>query len=260
VAGIDAIGLGRDLIAEGEADIVLAGASESPISPTVLGSFDPIKATSARNDDPQRASRPFDRDRDGFVLAEGAAVLVLEELEAALARHAHIYCEIAGYAGRSNAYHMTGFKAEGDDLAATIRDAIRQANVRPSSIDYVGAHATGSRQGDRYEVAAYRATLGERAHSIPSSSIKGAIGHALGAAGALQVTACALAIDRGTIPPTANLDNPDLAGELDYTLDRARDGQVQVGLTTATSMGGFQSAMILARPSELRHGPGGGRS
>jgi 3-oxoacyl-(acyl-carrier-protein) synthase len=259
VAGIDAVALGCELIAEDEADVVIAGASESPVTPAVLGGFDPIKATSARNEEPARASRPFDRDRDGFVLAEGAAILLLEELEAALARHAHIYCEIAGCAAHSNAYHMTGLGANGDELAAAINDAMRRAGVRPSSIDYIGAQASGSRQGDRHEVAAYSAALGERARGTPVSSIKGAIGHALGAAGALQVAACALAIDRGNVPPTANLDVPDPAGALDYIVDRAREGLVQAALTTASSMGGFQSAMVLVRPSELRHGPGGSR-
>src|SRR4029077_10031595 len=150
-SGIDAIGYGHQMIQDGEADIVLAGAAESPISPISMACFDPIKATSRRNDDPEHASRPFDLDRDGFVMGEGAAVLVLEELESAMVRGAHIYCEVAGFASRGNAYHMTGLKADGLDMADAINDAMSQANMNPEDIDYINAHGSGTKQNDRHE-------------------------------------------------------------------------------------------------------------
>jgi minimal PKS ketosynthase (KS/KS alpha) len=246
-AGLDAIGCGHSLIRAGEADVVIAGGAESPISPLVLGSFDPIKATSHRNDDPEHASRPFDLERDGFVLGEGAAVLILEELEQAQTRDAHIYGEITGYATRSNAYHMTGLKADGLDLAATIGEALRQGNHRPEDIDHIGAHGTGTRQNDRHETAAYKQALGDHAYSIPICSIKSTIGYALGAAGALQLAACALAMEHSRVPPTMHLTIADPECDLDYTPSQARQHHIDVALATASGFGGLQSAVTLAR-------------
>ncbi|MDP9232149.1 MAG: beta-ketoacyl-[acyl-carrier-protein] synthase family protein [Actinomycetota bacterium] len=250
-SGIDGIGYGHQLIQEGEADIVITGASETGISPISMACFDPIKATSHRNDDPEHASRPFDRDRDGFVMGEGAAVLILEELESARARDAHIYCEVAGFASRGNAYHMTGLKPDGLEMGEAIADAMRQAKLEPEDIDYINAHGSGTKQNDRHETAAYKLTLGEHAYHVPISSIKSMIGHSLGGIGALEMAACALAIDRGVIPPTANLENPDPECDLDYTPKVAREKQVDVALSTGSGFGGFQSAMIFAKPSEL---------
>jgi minimal PKS ketosynthase (KS/KS alpha) len=250
-SGIDGIGYGHQLIQEGEADIVITGASETGISPISMACFDPIKATSHRNDDPEHASRPFDRDRDGFVMGEGAAVLILEELESARARNAHIYCEVAGFASRGNAYHMTGLKPDGLEMGEAIADAMRQAQLEPEDIDYINAHGSGTKQNDRHETAAYKLTLGEHAYHVPISSIKSMIGHSLGGIGALEMAACALAIDRGVIPPTANLENPDPECDLDYTPKVARERQVDVALSTGSGFGGFQSAMIFAKPSEL---------
>jgi 3-oxoacyl-(acyl-carrier-protein) synthase len=217
-----------------------------------MACFDPIKATSRRNDDPSHASRPFDRDRDGFVMGEGAAVLVLEELEGALARGAHVYCEVAGFASRGNAYHMTGLKPDGVEMADAIVDAMQQASLEPEDIDYINAHGSGTKQNDRHETAAYKRTLGDRAYKIPISSIKSMIGHSLGGIGALEMAACALAIERGVIPPTANLDNPDPECDLDYTPKVAKTQHVDVALSTGSGFGGFQSAMIFARPTELQ--------
>ncbi|MET0512178.1 MAG: beta-ketoacyl-[acyl-carrier-protein] synthase family protein [Thermoleophilaceae bacterium] len=251
-SGIDAIGYAHHMIQDDEADVVITGASESPISPISMACFDPIKATSQRNDDPEHASRPFDRDRDGFVMGEGGAVLVLEEMESALARGAHIYCEVAGFAGRGNAYHMTGLTKEAEEMTEAIRDAMRQGDIKPEDIDYINAHGSGTKQNDRHETAAYKQSLGERAYDIPISSIKSMIGHSLGAIGAIEMSACALAIDRGIVPPTANWENPDPECDLDYTPGEARRKRIDVALSTGSGFGGFQSAMIFALPPELR--------
>jgi minimal PKS ketosynthase (KS/KS alpha) len=252
-SGIDAIGYAHHMIQDGEADIVIAGASESPISPISMACFDPIKATSQRNDDPEHASRPFDRDRDGFVMGEGGAVLVLEEIEGALARGAHIYCEVTGFAGRGNAYHMTGLTKEAEEMTEAILDAMRQGGTKPEDIDYINAHGSGTKQNDRHETAAYKKALGEeRAHEIPISSIKSMIGHSLGAIGAIEMSACALAIDRGIVPPTANWENPDPECDLDYTPREARHRPIDAALSTGSGFGGFQSAMIFAAPPEVR--------
>jgi minimal PKS ketosynthase (KS/KS alpha) len=250
-SGIDAIGYAHHMIQDGEADIVITGAAESPISPISMACFDPIKATSHRNDDPEHASRPFDRDRDGFVMGEGGAVLIVEELESAFQRGAHIYCEVAGFASRGNAYHMTGLKADGLDMAEAIFDAMRQANLNPEDIDYINAHGSGTKQNDRHETAAYKKTLGEQAYKIPISSIKSMIGHSLGAIGALEMAACALAIENGVVPPTANWENPDPECDLDYTPKVAKKKHIDVALSTGSGFGGFQSAMLFARPKEL---------
>jgi minimal PKS ketosynthase (KS/KS alpha) len=251
-SGIDAIGYGHQLIQDDEVDIVIAGASESGISPISMACFDPIKATSARNDDAAHASRPFDRDRDGFVMGEGGAVLVLEELQSALARGAHIYCEVAGFANRGNAYHMTGLKPDGLEMSEAILDAMRQGDIQPEDIDYINAHGSGTKQNDRHETAAYKRSLGERAYHIPISSIKSMVGHSLGGIGAIEMAACALAIETGVIPPTANWENPDPECDLDYTPNVARRARVDAALSTGSGFGGFQSAMVFARPPELQ--------
>jgi minimal PKS ketosynthase (KS/KS alpha) len=250
-SGIDAIGYAHHMIQDGEADIVITGAAESPISPISMACFDPIKATSSRNDDPEHASRPFDRDRDGFVMGEGGAVLIVEELESALARGAHVYCEVAGFASRGNAYHMTGLKPDGLDMAEAISDAMRQAEFVPEDVDYINAHGSGTKQNDRHETAAYKVSLGDQAYNVPVSSIKSMIGHSLGGIGALEMAACALAIEKGVVPPTANWENPDPECDLDYTPKVAKQKHIDVALSTGSGFGGFQSAMLFARPKEL---------
>jgi minimal PKS ketosynthase (KS/KS alpha) len=217
-----------------------------------MACFDPIRATSCRNDDAEHASRPFDRDRDGFVMGEGGAILILEELEHALSRGAHIYCEVAGYANRGNAFHMTGLKPDGLEMAEAIMDAMQQGGIKPEDIDYINAHGSGTKQNDRHETGAYKRALGDRAYQIPISSIKSMIGHSLGGIGALEMAACALAIEHGVIPPTANWENRDPECDLDYTPGVARRKRVDVALSTGSGFGGFQSAMIFARPKELR--------
>jgi minimal PKS ketosynthase (KS/KS alpha) len=247
-SGIDAVGYGQTLIADGEADIVVAGASDAPLSPISIACFDAIRATSARNDDPEHASRPFDATRDGFVMGEGAAVLVLEESGRARARGAHVYCEVAGYASRSNAYHMTGLRPDGVEMAEAIRVALDQARLDSPSVDYVNAHGSGTRQNDRHETAAFKRSLGEHARRVPISSIKSMVGHSLGAIGAIEVAACALAIEHGVVPPTANWRTRDPECDLDYVPGAARDRRVDVALSVGSGFGGFQSAIVVARP------------
>jgi len=247
-AGLDAVGHGAQLIREGSADVVLAGATDAPLSPITLACFDAIKATSPNNDDPEHASRPFDLNRDGFVLGEGAAVLVVEERAAAHRRGAHIYAELAGYASRSNAFHMTGLRPDGREMAEAIRVALDGARIGPDRVDYVNAHGSGTKQNDRHETAAVVRSLGSRAYEVPMSSIKSMIGHSLGAIGAIELAACALAIERQVVPPTANLHTADPECFLDYVPLTAREHRTDVVLSVGSGFGGFQSAMVLTRP------------
>lgn len=247
-SGLDAIGHAVELIREGSADVMVTGATEAPISPITVACFDAIKATSPRNDDPETASRPFDATRNGFVLGEGSAVLVLEELESARKRGAHVYAEISGFASRCNAYHMTGLRADGAEMAEAITVALDEARLDASAVDYINAHGSGTKQNDRHETAAFKRSLGQRAYEVPVSSIKSMIGHSLGAIGSLEVAASALAIEHNTVPPTANLHTPDPSCDLDYTPLTAREQRTDTVLSVGSGFGGFQSAMILTRP------------
>ncbi|MCG5219139.1 beta-ketoacyl-[acyl-carrier-protein] synthase family protein [Streptosporangium sp. KLBMP 9127] len=247
-SGLDAVGHGCQLIQEGSADIVVAGATDAPISPITVACFDAIRATSPNNGDPAHASRPFDRRRDGFVLGEGAAILVLEELTAARRRGASVYCEIAGFSGRSNAFHMTGLKPDGREMAEAIRVAMDQARLNPGDVDYINAHGSGTKQNDRHETAAFKRSLGERARQVPVSSIKSMVGHSLGAIGSIEVAACALAMEHQVVPPTANLHEPDPECDLDYVPVTAREHPIDVVLSVGSGFGGFQTAMVLAAP------------
>ncbi|MEU1893397.1 beta-ketoacyl-[acyl-carrier-protein] synthase family protein [Streptomyces pristinaespiralis] len=247
-SGLDSIGHAVDLIREGSADVMVTGATEAPISPITVACFDAIKATSPRNDDPATASRPFDRTRNGFVLGEGSAVLVLEEFEHARRRGAHVYAEISGFAGRSNAYHMTGLKADGAEMAEAITAALDEARLDPTAVDYINAHGSGTKQNDRHETAAFKRSLGHHARTVPVSSIKSMIGHSLGAIGSLEVAASALAIEHNTVPPTANLHEADPACDLDYTPLTAREQRTDTVLSVGSGFGGFQSAIVLTRP------------
>lgn len=247
-SGIDSVGYAVELIREGSADVMVAGSSDAPISPITMACFDAIKATTPRHDDPERASRPFDGTRNGFVLGEGAAIFVLEELESARKRGAHIYAEIAGYATRSNAYHMTGLRPDGAEMAEAIRLALDEARMNPTEIDYVNAHGSGTKQNDRHETAAFKRTLGDHAYRTPVSSIKSMVGHSLGAIGSIEIAASALAMEHHVVPPTANLHTPDPECDLDYVPLEAREQLTDAVLTVGSGFGGFQSAMVLARP------------
>ena len=247
-SGIDSVGYAAELIREDSADVMIAGASDAPISPITMACFDAIKATTPRRDDPATASRPFDGTRNGFVLGEGAALFVLETLDAARQRGAHIYAEIAGYATRSNAYHMTGLRPDGAEMAEAIRVALDEARMNPEEIDYINAHGSGTKQNDRHETAAFKRSLGEHAYRTPVSSIKSMVGHSLGAIGSVEIAASALAMEHGVVPPTANLHTPDPECDLDYVPVTARDHPTDAVLTVGSGFGGFQSAMVLARP------------
>lgn len=247
-SGLDAVGYAFHTIEEGRADVVIAGASDSPISPITMACFDAIKATSPDNDDPEHASRPFDADRKGFVMGEGAAVLVLEEYEHARARGAHVYCEIGGYATYGNAYHMTGLTGEGLEMARAIDATLDQARLDPTLIDYVNAHGSGTRQNDRHETAAVKKSLGAHAHDTPMSSIKSMVGHSLGAIGAIEVAACVLALKHQVVPPTANYQTPDPECDLDYVPRTARPRKLRNVLSVGSGFGGFQSAVLLTAP------------
>lgn len=247
-SGLDAVGHAVELIREGSADVMIAGATDAPISPTTVRCFDAIRATTPSNHDPAHASRPFDRDRDGFVLGEGSAVLVLEELERARRRGAGIRAEIAGFASRCNAFHMTGLRSDGAEMAAAITAALDEARLDPRDVDYVNAHGSGTRQNDRHETAAFKLSLGEHAYRVPVSSIKSMIGHSLGAIGSLEIAASALAIGANVVPPTANLEHADPDCDLDYVPRVAREWRTDTVLSVGSGFGGFQSAMVLRGP------------
>jgi len=249
-SGLDAVGYAFHTIEEGRADVCIAGASDSPISPITMACFDAIKATSPNNDDPAHASRPFDADRNGFVMGEGGAVLVLEDLEHARARGAHVYCELSGYATFGNAYHMTGLTCEGLEMARAIEHALDHSRLDPTAIDYVNAHGSGTQQNDRHETAAVKRALGAHAYDTPMSSIKSMVGHSLGAIGAIEVAACVLALAHQVVPPTANYETPDPECDLDYVPRTARERRLDSVLSVGSGFGGFQSAVVLSRPRE----------
>lgn len=246
-SGLDSVGHACELIREGSADIMIAGATDAPISPITVACFDAIKATTPRNDDPEHASRPFDGTRNGFVLGEGAAVFVLEELERARRRNAPIYAEIAGFGSRCNAFHMTGLRPDGAEMAAAITVALAEARMNPDDVDYINAHGSGTKQNDRHETAAFKLSLGEHAYRTPISSIKSMIGHSLGAIGSLEIAASVLAIQNNVVPPTANLHTSDPECDLDYVPCTAREWPTDVVLSVGSGFGGFQSAIVLRR-------------
>ncbi|GAO10335.1 putative 3-oxoacyl-[acyl-carrier-protein] synthase [Streptomyces lydicamycinicus] len=251
-SGIDVVTHAADLIRDGAAEVMVAGASDAAISPITVACFDAIKATTPRNDEPETASRPFDRTRDGFVLGEGAAFFVLEELGHARRRGARAYAEIAGYAARCNAYSMTGLRPDGKEMADAIRAALDRARRDPKDIDYINAHGSATKQNDLHETAAFKRSLGEHAYATPVSSIKSMIGHSLGAICALEVAASALTIEHAVIPPTANLHEPDPDLDLDYVPLVARQAQVNTVLSVASGFGGFQSAIVLTDPGSAQ--------
>jgi minimal PKS ketosynthase (KS/KS alpha) len=248
-SGIDSIGYGSQLIEDGDADVVVAGASDAPISPISMACFDTIRATTDNNADPEHASKPFDARRNGFVMGEGAAVLVLEELEHARRRGAEVYCEVTGYASRCNAFHMTGLKPDGTEMAEAVGQALDQGRIDPSEVGYVNAHGSGTKQNDRHETAAVHKSLGSAAERVAMSSIKSMVGHSLGAIGSIEVAATALAVQRGVLPPTANYEVPDPECDLDYVPKVAREQKVDVAVSVGSGFGGFQSAIVLASPT-----------
>jgi 3-oxoacyl-(acyl-carrier-protein) synthase len=248
VGGIDAIGYAFEAIHYGEADVMLAGASEAPITPITTAAFEIINCLATNfNDRPDAASRPFDARRDGFVLAEGCAVLVLEELEHARARGAQVYGEIGGFALACNATHMTDLLSDGADLARTMTDALAQAGVRPEEVDHVNAHGSSTPQNDSCETRALVLALGDRATQIPVNSTKSMTGHPLAAASAQEIVACALAFRHGYVHPTINHEYPDPDCHLDYVPNHGRPWQGQVILSDASGFSGLHTSMVLRR-------------
>jgi 3-oxoacyl-[acyl-carrier-protein] synthase II len=240
-----AVGDGYDAIRLGRAEVMFCGGSEAGITPLAVAGFAAMRALSRRNDDPVRASRPFDAGRDGFVMGEGAAVLVLEELEHARARGASIYGELAGYGVSSDSYHMTEPDPAGAGQARAIRAALDDAGADEAEVDYVNAHASSTELGDATETAALKLALGDaKAHSTPVSSIKGATGHCLGAAGAIEAIATVLAVRDDVVPPTINYETADPACDLDYVPNTARRLPVRVALSNSFGFGGHNAVMV----------------
>ena len=243
-----AVGEGYDAIRLGRAEVMFCGGSEAGVTPLAMAGFAAMRALSRRNDDPARASRPFDAERDGFVMGEGAAVLVLEEREHALARGARIYAELAGYGVSSDSFHMTEPDPAGSGQARAVRAALADAGREPADVDYVNAHASSTELGDATETAAIKLALGEeKARSIPVSSIKGATGHCLGAAGAVEAAATVLAIRDDAVPPTINYESPDPACDLDYVPNAARRTPVKVAISNSFGFGGHNAVLVFAK-------------
>ncbi|MBI2123027.1 MAG: beta-ketoacyl-ACP synthase II [Armatimonadetes bacterium] len=242
-----AIGEAFRSIQRGDADVMLAGGVECPLAPLIFGAFDIIRAMSTRNDDPARACRPFERDRDGFVMAEGAAVLALEELGHAVRRHAPIYGELLGYGTSNDAYHMTAPLPTGIQAARSMRMAMADAGLVPDQIGYVNAHASSTPLNDAVETKAIKIALGEQAYQIPVSGTKGMHGHSLGAAGAIEAAICFLALRHNYLPPTVNLDVPDPECDLDYIPHEGREAEVNHILSNSFGFGGINATLAFGR-------------
>ncbi len=242
----NAVGEAWRTIKMGDAKVMFAGGSEAAIVPLGLGGFCAMRALSTRNDDPQRASRPFDKDRDGFVMGEGGGVVVLEELEHAKSRGARIYAEIVGYGNTADAHHLTAPSPGGDGAARCMNMALRSAGMNPSDISYINAHGTSTPQGDIAETQAIKTVFGEHARKLAVSSTKGATGHMLGAAGAVEMALCVKAIQCGVVPPTINLETPDPECDLDYVPGSAREMAVNAIVNNSFGFGGH-NATIIAR-------------
>lgn len=243
----NAIGEAMRAIKYGDAEVVLTGGSEASVSPLALAGFCAMKALSMRNEDPSRASRPFDGARDGFIMSEGAAVLILESEEHARRRGARVYAELAGYGLSCDAYHITAIEPEGRGAALAMRRAMQDAGVTPGDIDYINAHGTSTRLGDIGETAGIKKAFGRKAYDLAVSSTKSMTGHLLGAAGAVEAVACALTIKRGIIPPTVNYETPDPECDLDYVPNTARKADVRVALSNGFGFGGHNATLCLKR-------------
>jgi 3-oxoacyl-[acyl-carrier-protein] synthase II len=242
----NAIGESWRIIKFGDADVFLAGGSEASIVEIGLAGFSAMRALSTHNDEPERASRPFDRDRDGFVMSEGAGVVVVEELEHAKARGAKIYCEITGYGVSGDAYHMTAPPPNGEGAARAMQMALEHARISPDQVDYINAHATSTDIGDICETRAIKQVFGDYAYKVAISSTKSMTGHLLGGAGGVEMAACALAIRDSVIPPTINLENPGEECDLDYTPNVAREKKVRVALNNSFGFGGHNATLLAA--------------
>ena len=246
-SGTHAIGEAYHLIRRGVQDAVIAGGAESTITPLAVGGFAAMKALSTRNDEPERASRPFDKERDGFVIGEGSGILILEEREHALQRGAKIYAEVIGYAASGDAYHMTAPAPEGEGAARCMRLALKDAGISPVEVDYINAHGTSTEYNDANETTAIKTVFGEQAAKVAVSSTKSMTGHLLGAAGAVEGVYSALALHHGVIPPTINYENPDPDCDLDYVPNQARKADIKVTLSNSFGFGGTNACVIFRR-------------
>lgn len=248
-SGTVAVGDAFRAIQRGEADLMLAGGAEAPLSPLCFGAFAIIRAMSTRNSEPGSASRPFDKERDGFVMGEGASVLVLERRDKALARGAPIYAEVLGYALTNDAYHMTAPKPSGREAARAMRLALDDAHVFPHEVGYVNAHGSSTPLNDSTETQAIKIVFGDHAYRLAVSGTKGYYGHALGASGAIEAAITALGLARDWLPPTLNLTTPDAACDLDYLATGGRSGAPEVALSNSFGFGGVNACLVLKRPS-----------
>ncbi len=246
-SGNHAIGESFELIRRGLADVMFAGGTEAVISPLTIGGFGAMKALSTRNDAPQRASRPFDKGRDGFVMGEGAGVLILEDLDHALQRGAKIYAELKGYGMSADAYHMTAPEPEGAGAMASMMLALEAAGLQPEQVDYINAHGTSTQAGDASETRAIKKVFGDHAYRLAVSSIKSMTGHLLGAAGGVESVATVLTLHHGVIPPTINYDEPDPECDLDYVPNKARQTKVRVALNNSFGFGGTNATLVFKR-------------
>ena len=246
-SGTHAIGEAFHLIRRGLQDAVIAGGAESAITPLGVGGFSAMKALSTRNDEPERASRPFDKERDGFVIAEGSGVLILEERDRALKRGAKIHAEVIGYGANGDAHHMTAPAPEGEGAARCMRLSLKDAGIAPSEVDYVNAHGTSTEYNDTNETQAIKKVFGEQAFKLAVSSTKSMTGHLLGAAGAVEGVFSVLALRHGIIPPTINYENPDPDCDLDYVPNQARRADIRVALSNSFGFGGTNACVIFRR-------------
>ena len=246
-SGNHAIGEAFHLIRRGLQEAVIAGGAESAITPLGVGGFSAMKALSTRNDEPERASRPFDKERDGFIIGEGSGVLILEERERALKRGAKIYAEVIGYAANGDAHHMTAPAPEGEGAARCMRLALKDAGIAPSDVGYINAHGTSTEYNDANETQAIKKVFGEHAFKLAVSSTKSMTGHLLGAAGAIEGVFSVLALHHGIIPPTTNYENPDPQCDLDYTPNQARKADIRVALSNSFGFGGTNACVLFRR-------------
>ena len=251
-SGADAVGEACEVIKRGDARVMLAGGAEAAITPIGIAGFNSAGALSRRNDEPQKASRPFDAERDGFVMGEGAAVLVLESLPHALKHNANILAEVVAYGATSDAYHITKPSTKGEGGAKAMQVALKKAAMQPAEIEYINAHGTSTTINDRCETMAIKTVFGDYAYHVPISSTKSMMGHLIGAAGAIEAIICVLAIQHGVIPPTINLTHPDPECDLDYVPNTARQKKVRTALSNSFGFGGHNSVLIFREYSEGR--------
>ncbi|MFH0876807.1 MAG: beta-ketoacyl-[acyl-carrier-protein] synthase family protein [Candidatus Omnitrophota bacterium] len=249
-AGTDSVGFCYETIQDGDMDVMIAGASEAPLTPVTFGAFDVVSVLSARNDEPEKASRPFDNKRDGFVLSEGCGILIMEELNHALKRGATIYCEIIGYGTCNNAFHMTDLPADGLAMAECIKLTLKDAELQPKDIDYINAHGSSTRMNDVFETNAYKIALGDVAYQLPISSLKSMIGHPLAAANAIEMVMGSMMFEKNIIPPTINQEVRDPQCDLNYVPNQAISKKVNMILKTSSGFSGIHSAIVMKRIRE----------